>query len=422
MHLRFVFLPCLCCLALLTMQALCGEPPTAKTREAPRADGPQRTDRYGDPLPLGVVARLGTERLKLVWARFLTFSPDGRRLAAHSATQELRIWDVPSGKVLLRLSTPRSSGITGKNPLVFSPDGKAIALAISGELQRAGKPQATVRIWEVATGKELHFFGGLKGSEFNLAFSPDGRYLFRGGSQAPLLRLDLTKRGAPKEYGSFSAVEFLAVSRDGKTLTAVIHDRSDWPKRTFVCWDTTTGKEIGRHTLTTAGAYAGRLSHDGGLYAAPAVGGKSIALLDPLTGRERGQIRESDSPDLISISADGATMTSASWEGSIRVWEIATGKLRTHFKTLSSPKVEWTALSPDGKWLALTGRTDGVVHLWDVAAGRELHSFGHPKGPLVIAFLKDGKEIVTVNREGRPSARVPIGGRDGRPIERNITE
>lgn len=414
MHLPVACLLAFLCLASLTAQAA--------------GDSP-RTDRYGDPLPAGVVARLGTERLKMIWGRFLTFSPDGRRLAAQSPTQELRIWDVPSGKVLLRLPTPRSSGIGGRNPLVFSPDSKAIALAVPSEMQRGGKQLATVHIWEVATARELHSFGGLKGLDFNLAFSPDGRYLFAGGRQVllpggspvPLVRLDLTKGGASKEYGNFYGVEYLGVSRDGKTLTAVTHNKGEWPKRSLVSWDIASGKEMGRHTVT-AGMYAGRLSADGGVYAAPAVGGKTIALVDPLTGRERRQIQESDSPDLIAISADGATMTTTTWQGGIRVWDVAAVKLRTSFKTPFT-RVDWTALSADGKWLALTSRTDGAVHVWDVAAGRELHSFtGHRTGPLTFAFFKDGKEIVTVNREGRSSAHFPGVGRDGRPLERNIAE
>src|SRR5262249_51823938 len=142
-----------------------------------RSQEPIRTDRNGDPLPPGSVARLGTQRMTLLGqARFLTFSPDGRRLAAHDGHENLRIWEVSSAKVVLRLKTPRFSAYgPGMSPLMFSPDGKAIALGCPEERspQRGLAQQGnTVRLWDVATGKELHRLGGdLKGQMTQLRFS-----------------------------------------------------------------------------------------------------------------------------------------------------------------------------------------------------------------------------------------------------------
>src|SRR5690349_18180411 len=60
-----------------------GKPP-AEDAKSLAASKPKRTDRYGDPLPPGVVARLGTERLTLAnTSSEPTFSPDGRHLAAY---------------------------------------------------------------------------------------------------------------------------------------------------------------------------------------------------------------------------------------------------------------------------------------------------------------------------------------------------
>src|SRR5690242_20689811 len=64
MYLRSVIPPSLLCLAWLTAPAAQGDAP--------------RFDRYGDPLPPVVIARLGTERLTLAdTTSELTFSPDG---------------------------------------------------------------------------------------------------------------------------------------------------------------------------------------------------------------------------------------------------------------------------------------------------------------------------------------------------------
>lgn len=388
-------------LVFVTIQYSGCEPPAARDAKPAKADEPVRTDHYGDPLPPGVVARLGTERLAPGGAIFLTFSPDGRRLAAHSRYDQLRVWDVASGKELLRLTTPGYRGYgPGMRPLAFSPDGKLIAHACPMEEVRGGNRQGTVRVWEVATGKELHCFRGLQGQANHLAFSPEGRYLFAGGGGIPLFRWDLAGDGAAKEYGNIRSVAFLAISRDGKTLTAVTSDQQDWRERTIIRWEAATGKEIERHALTTKDHWACSLSPDGGAFAAPEADGKSIVLLDPMTGRELSRARESEYPALVSFSADGTAMTCSSKEGIVRVWDAATGKLRTRFKA-SSTHIGWIAVSPDGKRVALSGDADYAIHVWDVVAGRELHSFvGHRGGPLSFAFLKDGKEIATVSRDG----------------------
>src|SRR5579871_6084004 len=126
-----------------------------------RGAPPARTDQYGDPLPAGVVARLGTTRLTLGSARFLTFSPDGRYLAAHNGMEDLHVWDVASGNEVLGIMTPSFAGFgTGWRPLAFSPDSKALALACRDDKERFSR-MAMVRIWEVASGEVLHSFGSL---------------------------------------------------------------------------------------------------------------------------------------------------------------------------------------------------------------------------------------------------------------------
>src|SRR5262245_53010656 len=65
--------------------------------------GPPRTDRSGDPLPEGALARLGGARLRHeiltgTESRF-AFSPDGRTLAS-SNYQTIRLWDCRTGKRL----------------------------------------------------------------------------------------------------------------------------------------------------------------------------------------------------------------------------------------------------------------------------------------------------------------------------------
>jgi hypothetical protein len=67
------------------------------------------------------------------------------------------------------------------------------------------------------------------------------------------------------------------------------------------------------------------LSPEGDAFASPDPDGKSIALLDPLTGRERARAQGADYPAHISFSADGTSVTCSSKDRVGRVWDAATG-------------------------------------------------------------------------------------------------
>jgi WD40 repeat protein len=149
-----------------------------------RAGGekPVRLDLYGDPLPDGVVARLGTPRL-CFGESWLAFSPDARLLAIGSYHDGVHLCEVRTGKELWRAETPsRTSFSSGWRPLAFSPDGKMLAFG-SWEGNRAPVPQGpkgTVWLWDVSTGRELHRLR----TDVNpvvLMFDPAGRCLAVGG-------------------------------------------------------------------------------------------------------------------------------------------------------------------------------------------------------------------------------------------------
>ena len=94
--------------------------------------------------------------------RTLTFSPDGRTLAASAERDgEILFWDIDASRVRARLR--------GRHPalsLAFAPDGRAVA---AGE-----KEERRVTLWDLDTGRSRPISGGTFGSVSSVAFRPTG--------------------------------------------------------------------------------------------------------------------------------------------------------------------------------------------------------------------------------------------------------
>src|SRR5262249_6075016 len=110
---------------LLPTPAPVPETPTARTTPAPpeQTKHKPRRDRYGDPLPPGAIARLGTLRFRVDAIRVnqMAFAPDGKTLALVTPSG-LTLFDTASGKQMKNISPLHTSF----ERLAYSPDGKRL--------------------------------------------------------------------------------------------------------------------------------------------------------------------------------------------------------------------------------------------------------------------------------------------------------
>ncbi|MDQ6652813.1 MAG: WD40 repeat domain-containing protein, partial [Acidobacteriota bacterium] len=110
---------------------------------------------------------------------------------------------------------------------------------------------------------------------------------------------------------------------------------------------------------------------------------------------------EKTSPGIFGIrfSHDGRTLITGNFNGTVKLWDVAKGRLLRTFDG-HSDVVYKGVLSPDEKLLASCSR-DGKIKIWDPATGRELRTLtGHTRPIKAVAFTPDGKTLASVSNDG----------------------
>jgi WD40 repeat protein/serine/threonine protein kinase len=283
----------------------------------------------------------------------VVFSPDGSLLASGSEDKTVKLWNVASAKEMHTLSGHTRAVLA----VAFSPDGRWLASA---------GVDKTIRIWEVHTGRELQRLSVLSRRVSSLVFTPDGSVLASGGDDGNVTNWDpATGRKLLTFKAHDDAIDEIAVSPDGNLLATASADE------TVRLWKISTGGA----QLTIRG-HADELATvafaPNGRWVASAGYDRVIKIWDVATGQEFRSLQgHEDVVNHVTFSPDGRLLASASDDSTVRIWQVEDGQLVRIIKA-DGESVSTVAFSPDGRRLASAGG-DKAVRLWDAATGKELY-------------------------------------------------
>jgi WD40 repeat protein len=378
--------------------------PVAKEVAGGAAKKEPAVDQYGDALPEGAVARLGTARLRHAGLiSFLALTPDGAFIVSQGESG-MRVWDAKTGKEL-RHAPELASGYSN-NACDLSPDGRTLAT-----LERKGNTVYSVALWDIATGRRLRELGKPAMLPSVVRFLPDGKHLVTDSGNSVNV-LDLATGETIRSWQPHGKYGFCAaLSHDGKTIVTALVTSGPGAIR---FWDIATGKltreinseskPIDRIDLSPDGKL---LASRGSMVSIGGGGGVSrpenlIRIWDVPAGKEVRQLLvphynvsgyDGSFADFL-FAPDGKSLVTCGMDWALRIWDATTGKeLRQVF--LDSYLATHLAFSRDGKKLATT-TTGLTIRLFDFESGQELVPPGeHQTAVGRLAFSGDGRSLVT---------------------------
>jgi WD40 repeat protein len=218
-------------------------------------------------------------------------------------------------------------------------------------------------------GKYLAVATTKNGGEVHLLEMPTGKFIRKMGNKAIIA----------------TRADGLAFSADGSRLAA--------GGNPAVVWNVQSGNRISEMHVPFGKRYAlPRLNRDGSRLIAS--GDEAIVICDVLTGTRvltlRGQNR------FVSVSSDGERLASSTADGSIRLWDARLSSEVFTLRLKNGDSLLHTALNADGTLVAVCGRGDRTVTVWNTETGEEVLTLQHDLENvwLNLVFDREGKRLL----------------------------
>ena len=331
------------------------------------------------------------------WVYSVGFSPDGSYLASAGQDGTVRIWNwntVQRPEPLMLEGPPR--GILG---MQFSRDGHRLALAT---------PEGTVRRWDTVVGRELPPVQGPRREVVTTTFSPDGARLVAAGPDRTVWLWDtasgrmlrtLLVNGPEVAWLGFSpkGTHLAMASKDGVVRFWKGDGSAEGPKLAVNGADIITMDFSPDESRLVVGFRDG-----------------TIQLWDVARARELASVKEHrECVRDVAFNGDGSRLASVDAEGRVRVWDVVQGRELHLAKGRRDIELGWpepwkptrwkmnaVSFSADGRRL-VTGSADGTIRVWDVATGQELYQLKRHTSPIWgFQFSPDGLCLAVADADG----------------------
>lgn len=293
-----------------------------------------------------------------------SLSPDGKTLAVGQKDGVISLYELAAEREPKQFRAYRNA----VSAVAFSPHGKTLASVggqhLSAEESKDKDIDRTIRLWDVATGKETGQIKGQQTDVHTLLFTPDGQ----GILSVEALFILWEKDGG------------MSVLPNAATIASL--------------WDTTTGKRLqtfpeGVFAFSPDGKHLLRSASDG-LHEWDLVANKE--------SRRWGDPSHNLCPASILYSPDGKRLAS---EGEVlHLWDVSTRK-ELHGIPGHRTSVRSLLFAPDGKRL-VSIEDNRVLYLWETATGKPLatNPGGSKAGIIRHAFAQDGTTLMAVAQDG----------------------
>jgi len=370
------------------------------------------------PRPIREVHPDAPNWLVAIVDRLLEKTPDDRYQTAAEVSELL-------GNHLAHLQDPRSKPFPGvvsretrRMPRAWSRHPWWVAAGVSlvviaatlGMTEATGVTQFSSTVVRVVTGEGTLI---IEIDDPDVQVSLDGEELSISGAGLKEIKLRpgqyqfrATKDGEPLK------TELVSITRGDRRIVRVTHEQTDATSPLAADYDTTAATdnpsvptlpqpgdyEVRRFAGHTAGVDGVCVSADGKRILSASDDG-TLRLWDLATGAELEQfVGHSDRVHAAAFLPDGQHVVSGSWDRTVRIWDINSGKEIKRLHGHHGP-VERLAVLPDGNRVA-SASWDKTVIIWNVERGEKLSTLNLDQPVYSVAALPDGQHLLCGCRDG----------------------